>query len=120
VKDGESEKWRVTPESGQAADVDRVKADELLNKLTALRITAFVTSAVSTGLNAPILNVGVSYDGGKFERVRLGRSGQKHYGNHEGEAATGEVDPSAVDAALQALDAALVPPAPTTEAPAKP
>jgi len=120
MKDGESEKWRVTPEGGQPADVDRAKADELLNKLAALRMSAFVTSAVSTGLNAPILNVGISYDGGKFERVRVGRSGAKHYGNREGEEATGEVDQASVEAVWQALDAALVPPTPSTEAPAKP
>lgn len=120
VKDGDTEKWRVTPEGGQAADTDRVKVDDFLNKLTDLRVTTFVSSSTSTGLGAPILNVAVSYDGGKFERVRVGRAGQKHYGNREGEQVTGEVDQAVVDAALQALDAALAPPAPTAEATAKP
>lgn len=113
--------WKVTPDGGQAADVDRARMDDLLNKLSALRVTAFVDPARRAGLDRPVLNVGVSYDGGKFERVKVGRVGTQYFGNREGEQATGEVDTAAVDAALQALDAALVPPAPvptpTPEAP---
>jgi hypothetical protein len=112
-----SDTWKVTPEGGEAADVDRAKMDDLLNKLSALRVTTFVDPGRRAGLDAPVLNVGVSYDGGKFERVKIGRVGTQHFGNREGEAATGEVDAAAVDAALQALDAALVPPAPAQATP---
>ena len=54
--------------------------------------------------------------------VRVGRAGTQHYGNREGEQATGEVTAATVDAALQALEAAVAPPAPDTptETPATP
>ena len=114
-----SDTWKVTPDGGEGADVDRAKMDELLNKLSALRVTTFVDPSRRAGLDAPVLNVGVSYDGGKFERVKVGRVGAQHYGNREGEQATGEVDAAALDAVWTALEAALVPPAPaTTTAPA--
>jgi hypothetical protein len=116
IKRDDADVWQVTPEGGQAVDVDRAKLDDLLNKLTDLKIGALVDSTRKTALDAPILNVGVSYDNGKFERVRIGRAGNQHYGNREGEQATGEVTAAAVDAALEALDAALVPPAPAKPA----
>lgn len=113
-----NETWQVTPDGGQAADVDRAKMDELLSKLSALRVTAFVDPSRRTGLDAPVLNVGISYDGGKFERVKIGRVGTQYFGNREGEEATGDVDAAAVDAVWTALDQALVPSAATpTETP---
>ena len=120
IKRDDADVWQVTPEGGAAVDVDRPKLDELLNKLTDLKMGALVDSTRQTGLSAPILNVGVSYDSGKFERVRIGRVGGQQYGNREGEQATGEVAGTTVDAALQALDAAIAPPAKPTETPATP
>jgi hypothetical protein len=122
IKRDDADVWQITPDGGQAADVDRQKLDDLLNKLTDLKMEALVDSTRQTGLATPILNVGVSYDNGKFERVRIGRAGGQHYGNREGEQATGEVSGSAVDAALTALEAAVAPPAPPkpTDTPATP
>jgi hypothetical protein len=122
IKRDDADVWQITPDGGQAADVDRQKLDDLLNKLTDLKMEALVDSTRQTGLATPILNVGVSYDNGKFERVRVGRAGGQHYGNREGEQATGEVSGSAVDAALTALEAAVAPPAPPkpTDTPATP
>lgn len=120
IKRDDADVWQVTPEGGQAVDADRPKLDDLLNKLTDLKIGALVDATRKTGLDAPILNIAVSYDNGKFERVRIGRAGSQHYGNHEGEQATGEVMAATVDAALQALEAAIVPPVPAkpTDTPA--
>ena len=107
--------WQVAPEGGQAADADRPKVDDLLNKLTDLKMGALVDATRPTGLPSPILNVSVSYDSGKFERVRIGRAGGQHYGNREGEQATGEVTAATLEAALQALDGAIAPPAKPAE-----
>lgn len=112
--------WQVTPEGGQAVDADRPRLDDLLNKITDLKMEALVDTTRQTGLSSPILTFGVSYDNGKFERVRIGRVGSQHYGNREGEQATGEVPAATVEAALKALDEAVAPPAKTTETPATP
>lgn len=122
AKDGDTDKWTMTPDGGAATDADRAKVDELLNKLTALRVTAFVDRSRPAGLDAPVLDVSVTYDTDKTERVRVGRVGDKRYGNRDGEQATGEVDGAAVQGVLDALEAALAPPAPaaSTDAPATP
>lgn len=121
VRRDDADVWQVTPEGSEAVDIDRQKLDDLLNRLTDLKVDALVDTTRKTGLDAPILNVAVSYDNGKFERVRIGRAGGQHYGNREGEQATGEVMAATVDAALQALDAALAPPAaPETKTEAAP
>jgi len=120
IKRDDADVWQLTPEGGQAADADRPKLDDLLNKLTDLKMDALVDSTRQTGLGSPILNVGVSYDNGKFERIRVGRVGAQHYGNREGEQATGEVPAATIEVALQALEAALAPPAKPAETPAAP
>jgi hypothetical protein len=121
IKRDNADVWQITPEGGQTADVDRPKLDDLLNKLTDLKMGALVDGTRQTGLASPILNIGVSYDSGKFERVKIGRAGGRHYGNREGEQATGEVTAASVEAALKALDEALAPPAkPTETTPATP
>jgi Domain of unknown function (DUF4340) len=115
IKRDNADVWQVAPEGGQAADADRPKVDDLLNKLTDLKMGAFVDATRPTGLPSPVLNVSVSYDNGKFERVRIGRAGGQHYGNREGEQATGEVAAATLEAALQALDGAIAPPAKPAE-----
>ena len=119
TKGADADKWQVTPEGGQPTDADAAKVDALLNAIGGLRLGAFAAPTARTGMDAPVLSAAVSYDGGKFERVRVGTAGDRFYGNREGEQATGELDKTAVDGALQALDAALAPPAPPT-APAAP
>jgi len=120
IKRDNADVWQVTPEGGQAADADRPKLDDLLNKLTDLKMGALVDGTKPTGLNAPILNVSVSYDNGKFERVKVGRVGSQAYGNREGEQAMGEVAADSLKAALDAIDAAVAPPAKPAETPAAP
>ncbi|MCC7123986.1 MAG: DUF4340 domain-containing protein [Acidobacteria bacterium] len=113
------ETWQVTPEGGQAIEADRAKVDEFLNALAAIRFQTLVDTTAKTGLERPLLNVGISYDKGKFERVRIGEAG-RHYANREGEQVTGEVETPAVMAALAALDDAIKPPAAATDTTAKP
>ncbi len=113
VKQDDTDKWTVTPEGGDTIDADGPKVDELLNRLADLRVQAFVDQTRQTGLDAPVLDVTVTYDADKTERMSVGLAGGRHYGNREGEEATGELEASAVTAVLDALDAAVIPPAPT-------
>ena len=125
IKRDNADVWQVAPEGGQAVDTDRPKLDDLLNKLTDLKMGALVDGTKPTGLNAPVLTVGISYDNGKFERVKVGRVGTQAYGNREGEQAMGEVAADSLKAALDAIDPAVAPPAakpadtPATPPPAK-
>lgn len=137
AKDGAPEKWQMAKaasagastnaasSAGAAAkdssagglakaDVEGAKVDDLLSKLVALRAQSFSGSADSTGLQEPALIVSVSYDGGKFERVRFGRSGGQAFGARDQEPGAARLDQAAFDEALKALDAAAAPPAPTT------
>jgi hypothetical protein len=120
IKRDNTDVWQLGADGGQPADADRPKLDDLLNKLTDLKMGALVEGAKPTGLNAPILTVGVSYDNGKFERVKIGRVGAQAYGNREGEQVVGEVAADSLKAALDALEAAIAPPAKPTEPPAAP
>jgi hypothetical protein len=120
IKRDNADVWQVAPEGGPAVDADRPKLDDLLNKLTDLKMGALVDGTKPTGLNAPILTVSVSYDNGKFERVKVGRGGGQAYGNREGEQAIGEVAADSLKAALDAIDGAVAPPAKPAETPATP
>ncbi len=108
----DQDQWRISENGGTARDADHARVEDLLSKLTSLRASSFAARPARTGLDRPALTVGVSYDGGKFERVRIGQAGSDRYGQHEGEAAVGLLDEAAVTAALEALDAAVAPPAP--------
>lgn len=110
-KDGAADKWQrvgATP-----AEVEGAKMDDLLSKLSALRAQSFSGSADSTGLQAPALIVSVSYDGDKFERVRIGRSGGESFAARDQEPGAARLDQTAFDDAVKALDAALAPPSAT-------
>lgn len=111
----DGDQWRVTPEGGEAADLEAARADALTSALTALRASSFAAGTASTGLNRPVLTVGVSYDNGTFERVRIGRAGAQAYAQREGEGSIALVDQAAVDAVVASLDAALAPPAPAED-----
>jgi Domain of unknown function (DUF4340) len=120
TKGTDADKWQVTPEGGQATDADSAKVDALLNALAALRLGTFAAPAARTGMDAPVLAAAVSYDEGKFERVRVGTVADRFYANREGEQVTGALEQAAVDAVLKALDEALAPPAPATAPAAAP
>jgi hypothetical protein len=109
-RENDTDTWRVTPQGGSAANVERTKMDELLNKLSALRAASFARSGTKTGLDRPALNVGVSYDGGKWERILVGEAGGTQYGAREGENVVAQLEAGSMAAVITALDAALTPP----------
>ena len=120
---GEADKWRITAPGAPVRDAVESQADELLTKLSTARASAFVNANPQatpkkgsppqpTGLDKPVLVVGVSYDEGKFERVRLGKAGADDYGSHDGEPGAGKLDAGAIDGIVKALEAVVTPPPP--------
>jgi hypothetical protein len=97
---GAADKWQRKINGGAAADVDAAKMDDLLSKLTNLRADSFVAS----GPAQPELVVSTSHDEGKFERVRLGKSGADVLASRDGEPGAGKVDATNYGDTVKALD----------------
>lgn len=95
--------WRrVTPNPG---DADRAQVESLLTGLADMRVTTFVPSTASTGLNAPVLTAVVTFEEGtKTETLRFGRSGANVYASRTDEVGALQIDATAFDEALKLLD----------------
>jgi len=111
AKPADPEVWKVTKQGGATFEISSAVMDDLAGKLIALKADATVDAKTKTGLDKPAVVIGVSYDEGKFERVRFGKAGDAAFGMRDGETA-GKVDKAAMDAAMQALETATTPPAP--------
>jgi hypothetical protein len=118
--------WTIAVDDGAPTAIEKAKVDALLTALNGLRIAESVEPAKASALAAPVLTASVSYDEGKFERVRVGQVAGTYIGRRDGEGVIGSVLTSLVDGVDAALDAALAPapaapPAgtpPATQAPA--
>ena len=111
-KPTDSESWKVTRVGGASHTANAEAMDDLLAKLVALRAESFVDAKAKTGLDKPALVVSASFDEGKFERVRFGQVGDTAFGAREGEAVVAKVDKASMEAAMQAFDIVVMPPAP--------
>ena len=119
-KPTDSESWKVTRVGGASHTANAEAMDDLLAKLVALKAESFVDAKTKTGLDKPALVVGASFDEGKFERVRFGQVGDTAFGSREGEAVVAKIDKASMEAAMQAFDLVVMPPAPAaTPAPDK-
>ena len=119
-KPTDSESWKVTRVGGASHTANAEAMADLLTKLVALRAESFVDAKTKTGLDKPALVVSASFDEGKFERVRFGQVGDTAFGSREGEAVVAKVDKASMEAAMQAFDLVVMPPAPAaTPAPDK-
>jgi hypothetical protein len=98
---GQSDKWQRTVNGGAAAEVDTTKMDDLLSKLSNLRIVSFVPSSAAK----PEVVVATSHDEGKFERVRFGKAGTDVFATREAEPGAGRLDTANYDDTIKALDA---------------
>jgi hypothetical protein len=119
AKPGDAETWKVTrmdPVGGASHVPDTAAMDDLLNKLVGIRAESFVTGSAKTGLDQPALVVSVSYDEGKFERVRFGVVGDNAYGRRDGEQLVAKIDTDSMKAAMQAMDLVTIPPSTDTKA----
>jgi hypothetical protein len=115
AKAGDAETWKVTRVGGSSHPADAAAMDDLLNKLVGIKAESFVTGNTRTGLDKPALVVSVSYDDGKFERVRFGVVGDNAYGRRDGEELVGRIDTSSMKAAMQAFDMVTIPPSTDTK-----
>ncbi len=116
AKPGDAETWKVTRVGGSSHNADAAAMDDLLNKLVAIKAESFVTGSTRTGLDKPALLVSVSYDEGKFERVRFGAVVDNAYGQRDGEALVARIDANSMKAAMQAFDMVTIPKEPETKA----
>jgi hypothetical protein len=114
--EGAVDKWQRVAAGGSATDLDSVKMDDFLSKLSALRAQSYVDAPVETGLDAPTLVASVSYDQGKFERVRFGMVNADVFAQRDGEAGAAKLDAQGYKDMMAALDAVLAPPAPAAAA----
>ena len=111
-KPTDSDTWKVTRVGGPSHTANAEAMDDLLAKLVAIRAESFVDAKTKTGLDKPALVVSASFDEGKFERVRFGQVGETAFGSREGEAVVARIDKASMEAAMQAFDLVVMPPAP--------
>ena len=109
------EVWKVTRQGAPTHEVSQALMDDMTSKLVALKIDSFTDAKTKTGLDKPALVISVSYDEGKFERVRFGQAGETAFGARDGEA-PGKIEKSGMEGAMLAIDAAVMPPAPAAPA----
>jgi hypothetical protein len=97
------DKWkRVTPAGG---DLDKEKSDNLLGKLSNIRVASFVDSAAKTGLDKPAMTVSVKFDEGKKEdRATFGQSGNDVFVSRPGEPGAAKIDKADFDDVIKMLD----------------
>jgi hypothetical protein len=110
AKPGDPEVWKVTRQGGPTHEVTQALMDDMTSKLVALKIDSFTDAKTRTGIDKPALVISVSYDDGKFERVRFGQVGETAFGSREGEGA-GKIEKTAMAGAMLAIDTAVMPPA---------
>lgn len=109
AKPADPESWKVTRVGGASHTVDAQAMDDLLNKLVAIRAESFAEAKTKTGLDKPALVVSVSFDDGKFERVRFGQVGDYAFGKRDSEDVVASIEHLSMRAALQAFDAVVTP-----------
>ena len=97
------DKWkRVSPTAG---DLDKEKSDNLLGKLSNIRITTFVDSTAKTGLDKPALSVVVKFDEGKKEdRATFAQVGNDVFVSRPGEPGAAKIDAADFNDVIKSLD----------------
>jgi hypothetical protein len=98
-KDGK-DVWK----SGAGKDVDVMKAEDALNKVSGLRATSF-EDKTDASLKTPALVVTFKYGENKMETVTFGKSGSDAFATRSDEAGTAKLDAMGLDEAMKTLDA---------------
>jgi hypothetical protein len=84
-------------------DVDLMKAEDALNKVSGLRATSFEDKA-DPSLKMPALVVTFKFGENKTETVTFGRAGSDVFASRADEPGAAKVDASGLDEAIKALD----------------
>jgi hypothetical protein len=93
---------RVTPTAG---DLDKTKSDDLLGKLSNIRVASFVDSAAKTGTDKPAMTVVVKYDEGKKEdRATFGQVGNEVFVTRPNEVGAAKIDAADFNDVIKMLD----------------
>jgi hypothetical protein len=92
--------WR----NGAGTDVDTMKAEDLLTKVSSLRAESFEAGS-NAALKTPTLTVTVRFDDNKMEQVTFGRAGAEVVASRSDESGTATVDATSFEDAIKALDA---------------
>lgn len=112
--EGGADKWQRIVD-GKPLDVETSAIEDFLTKLSALRAASFTATTSTASQSAPAMVAEASYNGGKFERVRLITADGQAFGVRDGEAGVAVLDADAVNETMKALDAVLNPtPAPAS------
>jgi hypothetical protein len=96
----EKEIWK----NSAGKEVDMMKMDELLSRVTGLRADSFETTAPAA-LKTPVLTVTARYDDGKMETVTFARDGANVVAGRADEPGAAKVMAAPFDDAIKALDA---------------
>jgi hypothetical protein len=85
-------------------DVDAMKADDLLTKVTGMRAASF-DDKPNAALKSPALTVTVTYGENKQETVTFARSGTDVFASRSDEPGTAKVEGTGFDDVMKAIDA---------------
>ena len=96
----ETEIWK----DAAGKEVDMMKMDEFLSRLTALRATSFEDSKHAS-LKSPAFTATIRSDEGKTETVSFGRAGNDVYASRSDEAGSAKLEASPYDEVIKGLDA---------------
>ena len=97
------DKWkRTTPTAG---DLDKEKSDNLLGKLSNIRVGSFVDATAKTGVDKPAMTVVVKFDEGKKEdRATFGQVGSDVFVVRPGEPGAAKIDAADFNDVIKSLD----------------
>ena len=100
TKVGDKEIWK----NGAGKDIEAMKVEDLLTKVSSLRADSFETAA-NPALKTPALTVIARFDTDKTEQVTFARAGTDVVASRSDEPGTAKVDATSYDDAIKALDA---------------
>jgi len=106
--EGGADKWQRLAD-GKPTDVDMTAMEDFLSRLSALRAETFNSTTKAVGSTSPALVAAASYNGDKFERVRLTSGEGQGFGLRDGEPGVAVIDLDNLNETIKALDAVVNP-----------
>lgn len=102
-KDEKTKQEKDVWKNGAGKDVDTMKAEDLLNKVTGLRAASFEEKA-HPSLKTPALVVTTRFGDNRTETVTFARSGMDVYASRADEPGAAKVDMAGFDEAMKSVD----------------